>query len=198
MAKEREFWFTGSEALSRFAEGVAAAQHRLNKGYERQSALECIVLSATILDGLLRVGLVLKAQLDDHTSDVDERLFHQADHDKKRTERWVIDQAELRGVVPKSLADHFRELYDARNKCVHRYIISDVNYTFATNLVFEYADAIENARLEVKKLEEEQHTRDIGLVAAEADTAEPDYDAEMKRWNAEMIAAKESRGKRDR
>ena len=198
MATEREFWFKGPETLSRFTEGVAAAQHRLNRGYESQSALECVVLSAAILDGLLRMGLILKGQLDHHTNDLDERLLHQADHDKKITERWVIDQAELRGVVLKSLADHFRELYDARNKCVHRYIISDVNYAFATNLVFDYADAIEKARLEIKKLEEEQHTRGIGLVVAEADTAEPDYDAEMEKWNADMIAAKESRGKRDR
>jgi hypothetical protein len=190
--------FKGPEALSRFTKGVAAAQHRLNKGYESQSAFECIVLSAAILDGLLRIGLILKAQLDHHTNDVDEQLLRQAENDKIITERWVINQAELHRVVPNGLADHFRALYEARNKCVHRYIISDVNFSFATNLVFEYADAIEKARLEVKKLEEQQHVRGIGLVVAEADTAEPDYDTEMKKWNAEMIAAKELRGKRDR
>jgi hypothetical protein len=198
METERGFWLKGPETLTRFFEGIAAAQHHLNRGYESQSALECIVLSAAILDGLLRMGLILKAQLDNHTGDVDERLLHQADNDKKITERWVIDQAKLLGVVPPHLADHFHGLYDARNKCVHRYIISDVNYTFATNLVFEYADAIEKARLEVKKLEEEQHNRGIGLVVAEADTAEPNYDAELKKWIGEMIAAKETRGNRDR
>jgi len=198
MAAEREFWFKGPKSLSRFTEGVAAAQARLNRGYETQSALECIVLSAAILDGLLRIGLVMKDQLDRGTSDVDEGLLHQGDNDKKLTERWVIDQAEARNVVPAAIASQLRSLYDDRNKCVHRYIISDVNYAFATSLVFDYADAIEKTRLEVKKLEEQQHSRGIGIVWAEADTTEEGYDSDIKQWIADMGQAKEARGKRDR
>lgn len=56
MEAEREFWLKGPESLSRFLEGMAAAQ--------------------------------------------DERLLHQGDCDKKITERWVIDEAEARGVIP--------------------------------------------------------------------------------------------------
>ena len=176
---------------------MAAAQERLNRGYETQSALECIVLSAAIVDGLLRIGLVMKAQLDRYTSEVDERLLHQGDSDKKITERWVVDQAEARAVAPPELATHLRSLYEARNKCIHRYIISEVNYTFATNLVFEYAAAIERTRVEIASLEQQQHARGIGLVVAEADTSDPGYESEMKKWIAEMAQNKESRG-RDR
>lgn len=198
MATEREFWFRGPESLSRFTEGMAAAQARLNRGYETQSALECIVLSAAMLDGLLRMGLLLKDQLDRRTSDVDEGLLHQGDDDKKLTERWVISQSAARGVIPETMAAQLGRLYDDRNKCVHRYIISDVNYTFATQLVFDYAAAIEKVRLEVKKLEERQHSEGIGIVEAEANTAEPGYDSEMKGWISDMARTKEARGQRDR
>jgi hypothetical protein len=198
MEGERDFWLKGSEAVSRFMEGVAAAQHRLNKGYETQSALECIVLSAAIVDALLRIGIILKAQLDHRTNDVDEQLLRQGDHDKIITERTVIDRAESNGVVSKSLADDLRSLYEARNRCIHRYVISDVNYTYATNLVFAYANVVEKTRREVRSLEEQQHSQGIGLVHSEADTAEPAYDAGIKEWYAEMIKAKEARGRRDR
>ncbi|MGH8456642.1 MAG: hypothetical protein ACRETW_05575 [Stenotrophobium sp.] len=83
MAKEREFWIHGPDSLSRFTDGMAAAQHRLESGYEARSALECIVLSAAIMDGLLRIGLIMQDQLDRHTNEVDERFLHQEDSDKK-------------------------------------------------------------------------------------------------------------------
>ena len=191
--KAREFWLGGPESLSRFLEGMAAAQERLNRGYESQSALECIVLSAAIVDGLLRMGLIMKRQLNYHSSEIDESLLRQGDGDKKITERWVIDEAETLRVIPGDMARLLRSLYETRNKCIHRYIISEVNYAFATRLVFDYATAIEQVRLEIKKLEEQQHAQGIGVVVAEADTTEPGYDVEMKKWIAEMSGNKESR-----
>jgi uncharacterized protein YutE (UPF0331/DUF86 family) len=198
MAEESEYWIRGPDALKRFTEGMAAAQRRLERGYDTQSALECIVLSAAIVDGLLRIGLIMRDQLDRHTNEVDERFLHQKDSDKKIAERWIIDQAEKRRVVSKEFAARLHLLYEARNKCIHRYIISDVNYHYATKLVFDYADAIEVARVSIKSLEEEQYEMGIGMVAARADTNEPGHESGMKEWLAEMVLAKELPRKRDR
>ena len=77
-----EFWIKGSERLKMFTEAMSAAMKHLNCGYETQSALECIVFSALIIDGLLRIGLIMKKQLDNNTSDIDESLLHQKNKDK--------------------------------------------------------------------------------------------------------------------
>ncbi len=198
MDKEREFWYHGTEVVRHFLEGMAAAQDRLNRGYETQSALECIVLSAAIVDGLLRMGVVLKAQLDSNSHEFDERLLKQTDSEAKFTERWVINQALQRNVISSKLGAKLHALYDARNKCVHRYVISDVTYDVATNLVFDYDEAIKEVRANIKMLEQRQVEAGVGLVAAEANTDDPEYDAEIKRWIKEMAVSKEQRPNRGR
>ncbi|MGH8456641.1 MAG: hypothetical protein ACRETW_05570 [Stenotrophobium sp.] len=94
-------------------------------------------------------------------------------------------------MIPKEFTARLRLLYEGRNKCIHRYIISDVNYSYATELVFDYADAIKVACLSIKNLEEKQYEMRIGIVAAQADTNEPGYKSGIKKWLAEMVLAKE-------
>lgn len=198
MAREREYWYQGTEVVRHFLEGMAAAQDRLNRGYETQSALECIVLSAAIVDGLLRMGIVLKSQLDTKSNEFDERLLRQTGIESKFTERWVINKAQELGVISAALSEKLHTLYDSRNKCIHRYVISDVNYDFATKLVFDYDTAIDETRASIKTLEQRQAVAGVGLVAAEADTEEPAYETEIKRWIKEMAISKERRPNRGR
>jgi hypothetical protein len=192
-----DVYYHGPERLTLFQEGLAAAVHRLNRAIETRSALEYVVLSAAVVDGVLRMGLILKNQLDTHSSDFDEKLIHQQNEDMKRGERWVIEKAGKAGVIPQGFREDLMRLYERRNKCIHRYIISDVNYSFVTQLVFDYADAMERLNQYVGEMEIAQLREGVGFVVAEADTAEPNYDAEMKRWTQEMAARKDARPNAD-
>ena len=108
------------------------------------------------IDGLLRIGLVLRDQIERHTDAIDESLLHQRDGDQKLSERWVINEAARSGVISHEMKNELWELYDARNKCIHRYIISDINYDSATQLVCRYADAMDETRDSIGELEDEQ------------------------------------------
>ena len=192
-----DVYYHGPERLTLFQEGMAAAVLRLNRAIESRSALECVALSAAIVDGLLRIGLILKSQLDSNSPEFDQKLLHQQDKDVRHGERWVIEQAGSRGVIPEEFRANLTRLYDRRNKCIHRFIISDVNYGFVTQLVFDYADAITRLNRYVGELETAQLHKGVGFVVGEADAAELDYESELTRWTQEMASRKDARPNAD-
>src|SRR6266487_497937 len=126
-----------SQALEKFLQGMAAAVHLLNKAIERRSALECIVLQGNLADGGLRMALILKSQLDSRSNAIDDSLLSQRDSDPKVTERMIYSRCLQAGVIDQSLFDALSAAYDKRNKRIHRYLLSDIDYDYATNQVFE-------------------------------------------------------------
>ena len=152
-----------SNRLTLFLNGMASACEKLNRGWETQSALESVILSAAIVDGNLRIGLILKHQLDTKSCVVDESLLHQREADSIVSERAVFNRCRDRNIISSELHAKLSNAYDRRNKCVHRYLISDINYRYATQLVFDYANLIDNVRDAVLKLEEEQSHYGVGM-----------------------------------
>jgi len=144
MTQHDIYYYDGkiSPRVGKFIEAIAAARHHLSRAYDTRSALECIVLSASIIDAQLRIGIIMKQQLDNKTDSFDESLIHQKGGDKKRQERDILKMALDHGVINDIVYHMLNELYNKRNKCIHRYIISDINYQYATRLVFEYDEAI--------------------------------------------------------
>jgi hypothetical protein len=154
-----------SKAIDKFLQGMAAAVHLLNRAIERQSALECIVLQANLIDGCLRMALILKSQLDSRSSTVDASLLRQKDSDTKVPERAIYIRCLRTDVIDQSLFDALSAAYQKRNKCIHRYLLSDIDYDYATNLVFEL-DSIRN-RVDaiVDRLERQQIKLGVGMTA---------------------------------
>src|SRR3989442_1570584 len=100
-----------SQVLEKFQQGMAAAVHLLNKAIERRSALECIVLQANLIDGVLRLALILKAQLDSLSNAVDDSLLRQRDSDSKVTEKMIYARCLQAGVIDQSLFDALSAAY---------------------------------------------------------------------------------------
>jgi len=151
------------DRLTIFLNGVASACEKLTRGWETQSAFECVVLSATIVDGLLRTGLILKHQLDTESTDYDESLLHQRDCDRHTSERNVFNRCYDEGIISEALHAKLSNVYHRRNKCVHRYLVSDINYKYVARLVFEYYNLIQEVRAAVSELEQEQIRRGVGM-----------------------------------
>ena len=55
------------------------------------------------------------------------------------------NKAEECGVIISTAASKLRKLYDSRNRCIHRYIISDITYDYAMKFVFDYSGAIDRS-----------------------------------------------------
>lgn len=152
-----------STAIERFLQGMAAAAHLLNRGVERRSALECIVLQANLTDGCLRIALILKSQLDSRSNTIDDSLLRQDDSDCKVPEREIYARCLRTGVIDKALYEALSAAYDKRNKCIHRYVLSDIDYDYATNLVFENDGLLDRVKAVTEQLEKEQIDLGIGM-----------------------------------
>src|SRR5260370_13887113 len=103
-----------SNPLEKFLQGMTAATHLLNRAIERQSALECIVLQANLIDGSLRVALILHSQLESRSRTVDDTLLQQHDSDQKTSERAVYKRCLSTGVADDSLFQTLSAAYDKR------------------------------------------------------------------------------------
>lgn len=173
------------DRLDKFMRGLAAAAHLLNVAVENRSALECIVLQANIIDGALRVGLILQAQLDTKNSTIDEILLYQAEADKAVSEREIYKRCLSAGVVDQKLFDALSNLYDKRNKCIHRYLLSDIDYDYAINLVFELDKVRDEVVNVIGKLESEQISRGMGMTGSGPPASKAflrEYAAGKEKW----------------
>lgn len=145
-----------SDVLERFLEGAFSAVTLFNKAVEKRAAIEALVLAVGILDGYLRMGLVLKNQIKEGTKKIDEELLFEPKDAKGAKERVILRRAYQEGILTNELHERLLELYSRRNLCVHRYLVTDFNYDFVIKTVFEYADLIELVNARIYSLEEEQ------------------------------------------
>lgn len=174
-------------AIEKFLQGMTAARFLLNKAIERQSAFECIVLQANLTDGYLRIALILKSQLDSRNNAIDDSLLHQRDSDPKVPERKIYARCLQTGVIDQSLFDALSAAYDKRNKCIHRYLLSDIDYDYVTKLVFELDDLMNRVNAIVERLERQQIELGVGMTVE----GEPETNESLKEFLKEFAAKKE-------
>jgi hypothetical protein len=160
-----------SDQLGKFLQGLSAAIFLLNKATEKQSALECIVLQANIIDGMLRIGLILKEQILQKNAIINESLLKQEEEDKRLSERFIYKKCLVSGVIDQELFGELENAYLRRNKCIHRYLLCEINYDYATKLVFDLDSILEKTKLIIGKLENEQIEKGIGMTRSAQETS---------------------------
>ncbi|MFT3844334.1 MAG: hypothetical protein QM725_04725 [Lacibacter sp.] len=114
--------------VSNFLSGIGAAHNMLADAVDsKRSFIEQTCLSATLIDGLLRLSLVMKQQLDTKKEIIDPVLLYQSKRQKKFIpERKVYERAASEKIISKAILGKLNSLYDNRNIIVHRYLISDI------------------------------------------------------------------------
>ena len=105
----------------------------------------------------------MKAQLDSRTSAIDDSLLQQRDSDPKIPEKEIYKRCLQADIVDKSLFDELSAAYNKRNKCIHRYLLSDIDYDYATELVFELAAIFDRVGGVVEQLENQQIKVGVGM-----------------------------------
>jgi hypothetical protein len=148
-----------------FMQSFSAAAELDARAAKQGCFIESVVLTAAIIDGVLRMGLILKHQLDHDTSELLPELLYQGDSDAAIIERKVYRRALDEAVIGQGLFDELNRLYDDRNRVIHRYVISSITTAEVLSIAMRYDTAKRNASDAVAFLEEEQIRLGVGMTA---------------------------------
>jgi hypothetical protein len=155
---------TGNE-LQNFIRGMGALRLLLRKASQSGSLIECIVIYAGLVDGLLRIGLVLKRQIVNKNSDIDEILIVQKPGSKFLVERAVYKLALEEGVIDQRLFETISGLYDRRNEVVHRFILTNLSYNQLAPTLENYENVFNHLYRIIYDLEALQIQLGLGMSA---------------------------------
>ena len=146
--------------------GFVAAVQLLQRAGENGFSIEYIALAASVIDASLRIGLILKHQLETKTKDILEELLFQTDEDKIISERVIYKRSLKKKIISKELFEKLELLYQKRNRVIHRYIISGITTKEVLEIGIAYERIISSVNQAVKEIEEEQIKLGIGMTVA--------------------------------
>ncbi len=146
-----------------FMSSIAATIDLRNRAIENGSFIEFIILTANYIDALLRSAIVLTDQLEQSNSDIDITVLFQSETDKPIMEKEIYKRALERSIIDEKLFDELTELYNERNKVVHRYIITDIRTEDMLGISFRYDDLGDKVLALISSLEKKQFEQKIGL-----------------------------------
>ncbi len=168
-----------SERFTKFMNSLVASIDLKNRAYKNGSSIELVVLLANQIDALLRLALILKKQIDDSTDQIDTTLIFQKETDRPIMEKTIYKKALGEGLINQNLYDKLFELYNQRNKVIHRYIITDLLTKDVMKIVYDYTVLEEKVGEVVKEYEQKQFQLKIGIYGVETPPDKP-LDKEMK------------------
>ena len=158
-----------ADKFDNFMKGLAAASQLLYLSRNKGCFIECVCLYATIIDASLRIGIILKHQLDNRSDIVLDELLFQSDEDKIVSERKIYKRALISGVIDQSIFDKLETLYKQRNKVVHRYIISEITTKKVILIAQEYDELINLIKKRLDELEIRQIKEGIGMTKSSSE-----------------------------
>ncbi len=160
------------DAEQSFANSWRASPQPPSRWHECQREgffIECVGLTASTIDGLLRMGLILKHQLDTSSTDLLDQLLHQADEDAVISEREVYRRSLRACIVDQATFDELERLYKERNCVVHRYIISEITTQEVLDTAIRLEEIMRQVTDQVSILEEEQLRLGVGMTRSAKD-----------------------------
>jgi hypothetical protein len=145
--------------MTGFTAAVELDKRAAKEGY----FVECVVLSAAVIDGTLRMGLILKHQLETNSKDLIDELLYQEEDGKGIPEREIYRRALAKNIIAQETHDNLSALYNRRNRVIHRYIISMITTKDVLDIAWEYDSLKHKVSDHVAELEKEQIRLGIGM-----------------------------------
>ncbi len=149
--------------FTNFMNGFTAAGQLMQRAAKNGYFIEYLCLAAAVIDGSLRIGLILQHQLDTASSIILDDLLFQSEADKVISEREIYRRAHERKVITDDLFSRLEELYQKRNRVVHRYVISDLTTADVLRIATEFERIVPQVNSAVVRIEELQVERGIGI-----------------------------------
>jgi len=152
--------------FSNFLRAFGANRILLQRAHKEGFLIEEIVLYSSLLDGLLRIALILKSQLDAKDDTIDELFIFQDENGPYYTERQIFKFARDKNLINKKLHTEINSLYDQRNKIIHGFFLTAVEYGHLPSFLYRYELAYQELYEVVYDLENEQIKQGTGMTAA--------------------------------
>ena len=149
--------------LEDFMNGFAAAVQLLNRAGQNGFIVEYVCLATSVIDAILRVGMILKHQINNQTDEILDELLCMEEGDKPISERAIYRISLDQGVIDNELFNLLNSLYNQRNKVIHRYIISRITTRNILDIGIQYESIIPIISKEISKLEEKQIELGVGM-----------------------------------
>lgn len=143
--------------------GFTAAVELHSRAGEKGCFVESVCLAAAIIDGMLRIGLILQHQIHTRSDELLEDLLYQSDEDKIVSERAIYQRALDAEVIDHETCDLLQGLYDKRNRVVHRYIISEITTQEVLFTAIEFESMVRRVSQAIWKIEACQIELDVGM-----------------------------------
>jgi len=153
----------GLDKFDNFLGSLVTSFDITNKALENYSYIELVAITSNQIDAYLRISIVLMKQLNNNTNDIEVKYLFQGNEDKGIMERKIYKEALTLNIITNEIFEELNKLYDKRNRVIHRYIISYLKTVEITKLAVDYLDVAEKIRLILKKIEDDQMDRKIGI-----------------------------------
>lgn len=178
-------YYCGMNAFGNFVHSFAAARQLLHRAHERGSLIEAMVLYVSLIDGFLRIALVLDKQLaGDPVGNLDSYI-QQVPGGTKFTEKDIYNEASSRGLIDDALKAEIVDLYERRNATIHRFFLTDLKYADLAPPLDRYEAVHERCYAIVEELEIRQVRERKGMTSQGPVTA-ADRSAVLEATNAKL------------
>ncbi|HCJ51412.1 MAG TPA: hypothetical protein DHV67_06115 [Gallionella sp.] len=151
------------DKYDRFLASLVASYDLLDAAIHSESYIEIVVIATNQIDAFLRLSIVIAKQLRDQTDDIEVKYLFQGDNEKGILERKIFSEAVQLGIIDVQMSARLNDIYDFRNRVIHRYIISLIRTRDIIPAVGELLDAQEEIRLVLRGLEDRQIGRSFGI-----------------------------------
>jgi hypothetical protein len=146
-----------------FIASLCASYDLLNNAIASESYTEMIVILASQIDAFLRASIVIKEQLNLETDDINVKYLYQSDDEKGINERTIYKKAFELNIINNDTLQVLNDLYDLRNRVIHRYIISYLTTKKVAKIAYNYAVLHEKIRLTLNEHEKMQTGKEFGI-----------------------------------
>jgi uncharacterized protein YutE (UPF0331/DUF86 family) len=158
----------GSAKLNSFMSSFSAATELKARADRLGCFVESVCLASSLIDGLLRMGLILKHQIETSSSALLIDLLEQTPEGSQLSEREVYRRARDAAVINQDTFAQLERLYGDRNKVVHRYVISRITTAEVLAIALAMDAATRQVSEQVAVLEQEQIRLGVGMTRAAA------------------------------
>jgi hypothetical protein len=163
-----------ADAFANFLYSFGAARKLLRRAYERGALIEALALYVSLIDGMLRIAIILDKQIVTAVGEFDESYIRQESGGKRYTEKAIYEEALSRGIIDVSLHSEVVALYEERNKIVHRFFLTNVKYAEIGPHLDRYEAIYRRCYEIVYELEARQIEGGVGMTRAESKPTDSD------------------------
>lgn len=150
-----------------FLQGMGATNLLVKNAIDNKAFFEATCLFGNQIDSLLRIAIILKQQLIDKNDVIEREWIYQGANDKKKSEKDIYKKALALGIIDDDTYNYLFDLYEDRNRVIHRFIISEITLAEVEQIAIDYYFLREDIKQIVDGLETEQIKHNVGMTTTD-------------------------------